>query len=503
MLRMVLALLVFSLVSCGKKEGPAFRGDFGDSYWAQDYLSLTALPRLVTPSVNVVWSTGSHTAQPVVVGSIGPEKYTRRLSGMGPNTRIAPVIKQALAEGVSVVLVIGDGMGLSHLALPVQYRMAAGIADATGVEAWLKAGTLGLAVNNPAGELVTCSAAAGTAIANGEKTLNMMLGLDSSGYPLESVLEFAEKRGMATGLMTDKPITDATPAAFYAEVESRKSEADIAKQLADYGEIEIVFGGGANQFIPAGQKVGNHPDLKGLKTGAESGSKRKDSLDLIAAMKGKGYAVVADRTALAASGGPKILGLFAGSLMNAAIDRDVEETGEPSLAEMAGKALAVLSAAPKGFFLMLESGRIDTEAHRNEPAALLQAMLETDRLIKACLAFRKGREKKILFILTADHETGGFGISYSYGSTPPARTLASGAVWQSLGNGVSPDIFKTLARQERSFQLILKESQTPEALVEQVARYTPFTLSLADAKRVIRLRDHEVREAERIKGKGF
>ena len=81
---------------------------------------------------------------------------------------------------------------------------------------------------------VTDSAAAGTAMATGKKTNNGMISVTPDGKEVKTILEAAKEVGKATGLVATSTITHATPAVFAAHVESRGSEAEIAKQLVKW-----------------------------------------------------------------------------------------------------------------------------------------------------------------------------------------------------------------------------------------------------------------------------
>ncbi|MBN1531473.1 MAG: alkaline phosphatase, partial [Spirochaetes bacterium] len=102
------------LCSCGNADG----GHPRDSvFWSPDRAPYRAANAAVERRSHVGWATGNHTAAPVPVGSAGPAAYTSRLSGMMENTMIGSVMRDALSHGTSVILVIGDGFGPTHLAL--------------------------------------------------------------------------------------------------------------------------------------------------------------------------------------------------------------------------------------------------------------------------------------------------------------------------------------------------------------------------------------------------
>lgn len=444
------------------------------------------LARVLRPQTFAVWSTGTHTAAPVVIGSIGPARYTARLKGLIQNTDIAPVMETALSEGTDVILVIGDGMGPMQLALPVYMRIDGPDTGTTFFEKILREGETGLCLTNAWDMLVTCSAASATAISSGYKTRLSMLGTRPDGSPVTTVLNHAASLGKATGLLTDTRLTHATPAAFYAHNIKRQDEAAIAAALAAES-VQVLMGGGAAWFVPESTVTGDHPLLKGMRSGASVKSARKDRRDLLSEMTARGYALAINGNTLAiAAGKPKILGLFAGSGMNAAIDRDDENTGEPELPAMTDAALASLSSGGKGFFLMVECGQIDWAAHDNDAGAVLKSMEEMDRVLEKGYRAWKARPDKTLLIFTADHETGGFGIAYAYAPLPNPVKLPSGEIWQTASNGLP---WKELAKyraQKKSLSAMVESSETPAGLMEQVRSNTVWTLSAKDAARVLK-----------------
>ena len=157
-------------------------------------------------------------------------------------------------------------------------------------------------------------------------------------------------------------------------------ENEIAAQLIDRGDLTVALSGGAQHFIPAGMKVEDHPDLKGIdKKAGWGGSRRKDSRDLIAEAKNKGYAFAANDKeflALDAQKTDKVLGLFAASGFPSAIDRQPQhQTGVPTLSQLTEKSLEILKNNPRGFFLMVEGGQVDWVEHGNDVASVLHEML--------------------------------------------------------------------------------------------------------------------------------
>jgi len=227
-----------------------------------------------------------------------------------------------------------------------------------------------------------------------------------NGTPVETLLELAKASGLGTGVVTTTRVTHATPAATYAHLCHRDGENTIAAQLVPNGSgyntklgsdgVDVVLGGGWQHFLPKG-------DAKG--------SSRSDTRDLVAEMKAANYSYADSKSALDAvpAGTTKLLGLFNKGHMNFDLDRD--PAVEPSIAEMATKAIDVLSASTasktKGYFLMVEGGRIDQALHPTLGRKALQDAKAFDEAIAAVIAKVKASDpdlKNTLIVVTADHD---------------------------------------------------------------------------------------------------
>lgn len=277
----------------------------------------------------------------------------------------------------NVILLIGDGMGYAHVTAA---RLAQG--KKLHMDQIKTTGTMTTASAN---SIVTDSAAAGTAMATGFKTNNGMISVTPDGKSLKTILEAAREKAKATGLVSTTRITHATPAVFAAHVPDRDDETTIADQMLK-ADVDVLLGGGKSYFVPE-----------------SAGGKRKDNRDLTAEAKTRGYTVVSTKDELAAVNGGKVLGLFNKSHLNYEVDRDL--TKEPSLAEMTTKAISLLDKN-KGFFLMVEGGRIDHAAHANDPAGVYGDTLAFDTAVNVALDYAE-KNKDTMVIVTADHETGG------------------------------------------------------------------------------------------------
>ncbi len=237
---------------------------------------------------------------------------------------------------------------------------------------------------------VTDSAAGATAYACGIKTYNGAIAVGPEGAPCVTVLEAARDAGYATGLVATSRITHATPAAYAAHVPSRADEAGIAVQMAA-GRVDVLFGGGGRFFVPEAQ-----------------GGSRSDGRDVRRDLLAQGVVVTTTRAGFDGLRSAPAVALLAPDHMAYEIDRD--ETDEPSLAEIATKALDLLAATPaartRGFFLMIEGSRIDHAGHANDAATHARDILAYDAAVAAVLAWAR-RDGATLVVSTADHETGG------------------------------------------------------------------------------------------------
>lgn len=308
----------------------------------------------------------------------------------------------ALGEAKSAILFIGDGMGVTQIT-------AARIYSANARDGKLTLDTfeqVALVRTYSASTMVTDSAASGTAMATGYKTDTLMVGQLPDGTPLESVLKKAKKAGKSVGIVTTTSVTHATPASFYAHAASRYDEVPLAAQLIEYGEIDVVLGGGRAFFLPKTVKDGESG-----KAGA-----RKDSRNLVDEARKIGYRYISRTSEFDALNSDiesgkdvgKVLGLFSPGMMAFELDRDQDVWGEPSLEEMARTAIAILEKNPNGFFLMVEGGRIDHAGHANLAKQAVNETLEFDRTVKAGLELTGD---DTLIVVTADHETAGMAIN--------------------------------------------------------------------------------------------
>jgi alkaline phosphatase len=280
------------------------------------------------------------------------------------------------ARPTNVILMIGDGMGVTHVT-------AAKIEGGNLNMERLPVG--GFVATHAHGSLITDSAASGTAFATGEKTYNGAISVSNSHEPLKTVLEHAEERGMATGLVATCSITHATTAVFAAHVGDRSMDCAIARQMTESG-VDVLFGGGRSFFLPK-----------------EQSGARDDRTDLIEVLRGR------MPVALSPSEFRKLGDVDAAAALLASEHPEQVGVRDPPLHELTVKALEILSRDEDGFFLMVEGSQIDWAGHENHHEWLVGETLDFDRAVGVVMDFAQ-ENGRTLVVVTADHETGGYAV---------------------------------------------------------------------------------------------
>lgn len=278
-----------------------------------------------------------------------------------------------------IFLCIGDGMGLVQTHLADAYLRE----QAKDSIPFLYFPHNGLQTTYSLSSKITCSAAAGTALACGVKTKANHIGVDSSGtVKLESIAKTLKKQGFRIGILTSVSIDHATPAVFYAHDASRNSYHSIAMQLP-LSQFDF-FGGGA--FLkPVDGKQNAYAELKKYNYSLIISP---DSLQYAAQLK-TNVCVFDKHTELA-------YGIDA--LPN-----------RMKLADVMSTAIACVQS-PQGFFIMVEGGKIDWACHSNDAATTIGETVEFSKAVNKAIEWYKQYPNETLIIVTADHETGGMGV---------------------------------------------------------------------------------------------
>ena len=288
---------------------------------------------------------------------------------------------------------IGDGMGVNQVNGTEAYR--AELEGRIGITPLLfsQFPFATMITTYSANSKITDSAAAGTALATGHKTKNSTLGLlPDLKTEVPSVAVKAQKAGARVGIATSVSIDHATPAAFYAHVPSRDSRYEIGKQLISAG---FDFYAGSDFDRPTNRKAPEEGTLYEqsekagytIVRGYKEYQKKARKADKIILFQSE-EASKRDR----------------GSIPYA-IDR---EKGDLSLTEITRAGINFLSKdLSKGFFLMVEGGKIDYACHANDAATTFAEVEDFDNAIRVAYEFYEQHPDETLIVVTADHETGG------------------------------------------------------------------------------------------------
>ncbi|MFZ4545342.1 MAG: alkaline phosphatase [Saprospiraceae bacterium] len=288
-----------------------------------------------------------------------------------------PISKTKISRPKNIILLIGDGMGLSQISAGLYTN-----SNALNLEQFK---VIGLHKPYPADkDLITDSAAGATAFSCGCKTYNAAIGVKVDSTPCKTILEYAEEHGLATGLVATCSIEHATPASFIAHSKSRENYEEIATYFLKT-EVDLLIGGGKKYFE----------------------RRTTDTRNLTEELKTKGYEVsgMSEMELKDYSFKNK------NSLFFTAEDQPLPaEQGRDYLPVAGKKAVQFLKKrSENGFFLMIEGSQIDWGGHAGKTDYITSEVIDFDNTIGEILEFAK-KDKETLVIVTADHETGGFAL---------------------------------------------------------------------------------------------
>lgn len=328
----------------------------------------------------------------------------------------------------NVILFVGDGMGVSTLTaariFEGQMRGESGEENRLSFEEFPFSA---LSKTYTANQQTSDSAPTMSAIISGVKTDEGVISVNQNvqhgdyktvaGNETKTLLEYAEESGKSTGVVSTARLTHATPAACYAHTASRDWESDadifsrrkdayeakfpdIARQMIEFGYgdgLEVALGGGRSKFIPTQMADPEYPKRTGERLDGRNLTQEWQT-------KYKNSAFVWNKQQFDAIDAKKtkhLLGLFEPSHMKYEHDRLKDTAGEPSLSEMTSKAIDVLSSNKKGFFLMVEAGRIDHAHHDGNAFRALSDTVALSDAVRAAVG--KVNLDETLIIVTADH----------------------------------------------------------------------------------------------------
>lgn len=282
----------------------------------------------------------------------------------GPALLAQPKLPKPNKRAKNVIVFLADAGGIPTL--NAASLLGYGEPQKLFVQSWPN---LGLSDTSTASSYVTDSAAGMTAIVTGQKTHNGVISMGpdsvrgkSDGAVLKTLLEYAEEKGLSTGVVSNVSIADATPAACYGHANDRAKQGDLYLQIFSpkFGDgVDVVLGAGREKIYGDVEKLGK-------------------SLDAVAAAKQRPiYASLA--------------AIPAGNARPLALLENAED-----VPAMANAALDRLAKNPKGYFLMIE-----WDAHTDDPERGLNNVVNFDKLIRAIAA--KVDLRETLLVFTADH----------------------------------------------------------------------------------------------------
>ena len=300
-----------------------------------------------------------------------------------------------------VFMFIGDGMSEAQVNATEIYKAAIidqADADYINSPSLLNMSQLnatGFATTYDAGTYITDSASAGTALACGHKTLSGVIGLAVDKVTsYKTIAEKAKEAGMKIGVISSVSLDHATPASYYAHIDSRNKYSDIVTQLTE-SDFDYFAGGG---FLASG------------------------SMDVEAAAEAEGYTYVDLATdgrtafnAISAATGKVIAVngvLDSSKALPYELVRDTSNDADMSLAEFTEKGIEVLEN-DNGFFMMVEGGKVDWACHANDAKAAIIDMIAFDNAIAKALEFYESHPDETLIIVTGDHDCGGLSIGFA------------------------------------------------------------------------------------------
>lgn len=278
--------------------------------------------------------------------------------------------KPQTEKPLKVILMIGDGMGLTQLSSSYYYK--------DSEPNFSRMPVVGLSRTSSSSHKITDSAAGATAFSTGKKTYNGAIAVDDDKKPLETILEYLENKGWNSGLIATSSITHATPASFYAHVKSRNSEKKIARFMPESG-VDFFAGGGLDFF---------------------------DSKKLWKKMINNGY--ILDTSSLKGADELDPKSKYGFLLAGGGMPKMIEGRGRflPNATQL---ALDFLGQQEESFFMMIEGSQIDWGGHANNGEYIISEVLDFDQALGKVLDFAE-KDGNTLVIVTADHETGGFSL---------------------------------------------------------------------------------------------
>ncbi len=294
---------------------------------------------------------------------------------------------------------IGDGMGVNEVIGTNLYNEAKGLDPVN----FTRFPVVNFITTVSANSLVTDSSAAGTALATGVKINNSVVGVDPEGNPTPNLTDWAHAAGYGTAVATNVGVNHATPASFVAHSDKRGNYEEIALQMIG-SPVDFMAGSTFLTDRNSGHDAAcfeHKADSAGI--AVYKGPEAIQGIDLSRAR------VVC-------------LSAKAEDSLPYAIDRKEDDT---RLVDFTDAGIRYLEAryGKKGFFFMIEGGKIDYAGHANDAATCFQEVNDMAESVALALAFLERHPKETLIVITADHETGGLMLGSGRYEMHPDRLI--------------------------------------------------------------------------------
>ncbi|WP_428387098.1 alkaline phosphatase [Mucisphaera sp.] len=264
---------------------------------------------------------------------------------------------------------------------------------------------------------ITDSAAAGTALATGVKTYNSAISVDLNMNPLDLITEQAAKLGKKTGVVSTKPFTDATPAAFGTNNIDRNDEANISHDMIHNGLLDVIISPGHPEFGSAGvprtpsYDTVSQANLQALRDGSAGWSFVDNTTQLANIAAGSEpaperlFGLVPVSSSLHSRDTTGRTNAYDPTVYDASNPNGAVPFVMPDLDELSQAAINTLKTDEDGFFLMIEGASVDSAAHANDLPRLIEEQLSFNRAIDAVIDWVETESSwdETLLIITTDH----------------------------------------------------------------------------------------------------
>ncbi|MFV0415026.1 MAG: alkaline phosphatase [Chthoniobacterales bacterium] len=288
----------------------------------------------------------------------------------------------------AIILFVSSNLTPNHLAVARAWQSNTGNTlhfDQLPVRGFLR--------NASKDSLMPDSAAAASAIATGQKTVNGVASFSPSGKKLTTLLDAAAARGRATGIISNREIFNPVLAAFAAPVADAKDRETIGSEMLEGTKPDLLLGGGRRNW-----------------TSSLQGGTRKDNNDLLLQAKRAGYEIIRTRKELLRTPtwrSPRLVGLFAEGDM-AYVEEFEAAATQPNLSDMVKQAIQLLQFNGNGYFLVVEAGLVEKAATENEAGALIRELIALNQAVADASRFAGD---DALIVVAGTNVVGGFNLS--------------------------------------------------------------------------------------------